>query len=116
MGAICVHEFMSLDGVIDAPTLDLRVRVGSEDGRGPRCGHRPLPRHPPRGAQYLRDVRGALVEPHVEDDPGTPFFNDTTKYVVSSTLTDPTWRNSEVIGPYDADLIRRLKNEVDGDL
>jgi RibD C-terminal domain. len=24
-----------------------------------------------------------------EDDPGAPFFNDTTKYVVSSTLTDP---------------------------
>jgi dihydrofolate reductase len=52
----------------------------------------------------------------VEDDPGAPFFNDTTKYVVSGTLTDPTWRNSEVIGPYDAGRIRRLKEEVDGDL
>ena len=27
----------------------------------------------------------------VEDDPGAPFFNDTTKYVVSSTLTSTTW-------------------------
>ena len=51
----------------------------------------------------------------VEDDPGAPFFNDTTKYVVSSTLTDPTWRNSSVVGPYDADRIRELKGEV-GDL
>jgi hypothetical protein len=34
----------------------------------------------------------------VEDDPGAPFINDTTKYVVSSTFTNPTWRNSEVIG------------------
>src|ERR687887_355346 len=52
----------------------------------------------------------------VEDDPGAPFFNDTTKYVVSGTLTDATWRNSEVIGPYDPDTIRRLKDDVDGEL
>ena len=52
----------------------------------------------------------------VEEDPGAPFFNDTTKYVVSSTLADPTWPNSEVLGPYDADRIARLKEEVDGDL
>ena len=38
------------------------------------------------------------------------------KYVVSGTLTDATWRNSKLIGPYDADALRRLKDEVDGDL
>jgi dihydrofolate reductase len=52
----------------------------------------------------------------VDDDPGAPFFNDTTKYVVSGTLTDTTWRNSEVVGPYDPDTIRKLKDDVDGDL
>ena len=52
----------------------------------------------------------------VEDDPGAPFFNDTTKYVVSATLTTASWQNSTVIGPYDPDTIRRLKDEVDGDL
>ena len=52
----------------------------------------------------------------VEDDPGAPFFNDTTKYVVSSTLTETTWRNSKIIGPYDPDAIRRLKEDADGDL
>jgi dihydrofolate reductase len=52
----------------------------------------------------------------VEDDPGAPFFNDTTKYVVSGTLTTATWRNSKIIGPYDPDAIRALKDEVDGDL
>ena len=51
-----------------------------------------------------------------EDDPGAPFFNDTTKYVVSGTLTEPTWRNSEIVGAYDAERIRGLKDEVDGDL
>jgi dihydrofolate reductase len=52
----------------------------------------------------------------VEDDPGAPFFNDTTKYVVSSTLTESTWRNSKIIGPYDPATIRQLKDEVEGDL
>jgi dihydrofolate reductase len=52
----------------------------------------------------------------VEDDPGAPFFNDTTKYVVSGTLTEATWRNSEVVGAYDAGALRRLKDELDGDL
>jgi len=27
----------------------------------------------------------------VEADPGAPFFNDSTKYVVSGTFKDPTW-------------------------
>ena len=52
----------------------------------------------------------------VEDDPGAPFFNDTKKYVVSGTLTDPTWNNSEVIGAYDPARIQKLKDEVDGNL
>ncbi|MGH3024036.1 MAG: dihydrofolate reductase family protein, partial [Gaiellaceae bacterium] len=32
------------------------------------------------------------------------------------TLTETTWRNSEIVGPYDPDTIRRVKEEVDGDL
>jgi dihydrofolate reductase len=51
-----------------------------------------------------------------EDDPGAPFFNDTTKYVVSGTLSSPTWRNSKLVGPYDPQAIRALKDEVNGDL
>ncbi len=46
-----------------------------------------------------------------EDDPGAPFFNDTPKHVVSSTLHEATWRNTEVVG-YDA--VPALKESVDG--
>ncbi len=115
MGAIHVHEFMSLDGVIDAPTWT--ADYGFDDKMGEAIG------------AFAGRSRGILLgrttyemfEPAwsvrtVEDDPGAPFFNDTTKYVVSSTLTDATWRNSEIIGPYDPDAIRSLKEEVDGDL
>jgi dihydrofolate reductase len=53
-----------------------------------------------------------------EDDPGAPFFNDTPKHVVSSTLTaaDADWEHSHVLGAYDADSIRRLAEQSEGDL
>ena len=115
MGGIHVHEFMSLDGVIDAPTWTF------DYGFDPRMGE--------VLAAITGRCRGILLgrttyemfEPAwstrtVEEDPGAPFFNDTTKYVVSGTLTDATWRNSKIIGPYDPDAIRRLKDEVDGDI
>jgi dihydrofolate reductase len=114
MGEIHVHEFMSLDGVIDAPVWTF------EYGFDPKMGE--------TLAAVTGRAKGILLgrntfemfEPAwstrtVEDDPGAPFFNDTTKYVVSGTLTDPTWRNSEVVGAYDPDAIRKLKDEV-GDL
>ena len=41
-------------------------------------------------------------------------MNDSTKYVVSSTLKQATWRNSTIVGPYSADAIRQVKAEVDG--
>jgi dihydrofolate reductase len=115
VGEIHVHEFMSLDGVIDAPTWTF------DYGFDPQMGEA-------IGAVTSRS-RGILLgrttyemfEPAwstrtVEDDPGAPFFNETTKYVVSGTLTEATWRNSEIIGPYEPDRIRRLKDEVDGHL
>src|SRR5918999_990620 len=97
MGAIHVHEFMSLDGVIDAPTWTFDY--GFDDKMGERL------------AAVTNRCQGILLgrktyemfEPAwstrtVEEDPGAPFFNDTTKYVVSGTLTEATWRNSEIVG------------------
>src|SRR6266480_2554917 len=115
MGAIHVHEFMSLDGVIDAPTWTFDYGFDPQMGEAigavtERC----------RGILLGRTTY-EMFEPAwstrtVEDDPGAPFFNDTTKYVVSRTLTEPTWRNSKIIGPYDPQAISSLKGDVDGDL
>jgi dihydrofolate reductase len=115
LGAVHVHEFMSLDGVIDEPrwTFDygfdpkMGEAIGAFTGR---CKGILL------GRTTYEMFEPAWSTRTVEDDPGAPFFNDTTKYVVSSTLTNPTWRNSKVIGPYDPETIRALKDEVDGDL
>ena len=115
MGEIHVHEFMSLDGVIDAPTWtfdygfdpQMGEAIGAVTGRS-------------RGILLGRTTY-EMFEPSwstrtVEDDPGAPFFNDTTKYVVSGTLETATWINSKIIGPYDSGTIRALKDETDGDL
>jgi dihydrofolate reductase len=52
-----------------------------------------------------------------DDDPGVPFFNDTLKYVVSSSLRSADeWQNSSVLGAYDPATIRRLKDDVDGNI
>ena len=115
MGAIHVHEFMTLDGVIDAPTWSF------DFGFDPRMGERLAGVTGSSDGILLGRVTYQMFEPAwstrtVEDDPGAPFFNDTTKYVVSGTLSEGTWRNSAIVGPYDAAAIRRLKDEVDGDL
>jgi dihydrofolate reductase len=115
MGEIHVHEFMTLDGVIDAPIWT------AEYGFDPEMGETIGALTTRSRAILLGRTTYDMFEPAwstrtVGDDPGAPFFNDTPKYVVSGTLRDPTWRNSEVVGPYDAERIRRLKAEVDGDL
>jgi dihydrofolate reductase len=115
MAAINVHEFMSFDGVIDAPTwtFDYGFDPRMAEAIGAvteRCRGILL------GRMTYEMFEPAWSKRTVEDDPGAPFFNDTTKYVVSATLTTPTWRNSKIIGPYDPDAIRSLKDEVEGDI
>jgi dihydrofolate reductase len=115
MGEVHVHEFMSFDGVIDAPTWTF------DYGFDPKMGEAIGAMTARSGGILLGRTTYEMFEPAwstrtVEDDPGAPFFNDTTKYVVSGTLEDATWRNSEIVGPYDPATIRRLKDEVDGNL
>ena len=115
MGEIHVHEFMTADGIIDAPVWTFEYGFLDEMGEAigamtSRAGGILL------GRKTYEMFEPAWSTRTVEDDPGAPFFNDTTKYVVSGTLTEATWRNSEIIGPYDADRLRRLKDEVDGDI
>ena len=114
MGTIHVHEFMSFDGVVDAPTWTF------EYGFDPKMADRLRAVTDRSAGILLGRTTYEMFEPAwstrtVEEDEGAPFFNDTTKYVVSGTLANPTWRNTEVIGPYEVGRIRRLKDDV-GDL
>src|SRR4051812_29794118 len=115
MGQIHVHEFMTLDGVIDAPTWTF------DYGFDPKMGETIGALTENSDGILLGRTTYEMFEPAwstrtAEDDPGAPFFNDTMKYVVSGTLENATWRNSQIIGPYDPATIKRLKDEVAGDL
>ena len=49
-------------------------------------------------------------------DPYTDHINAMEKWVVSSTLTDPAWNNSEVLGADVVDEIARRKAQDGGDI
>src|SRR5947208_6319202 len=105
---------MSLDGVIDAPTWTF------DYGYNPKMAEAIAASMDGCTGILLGRTTYEMFEPAwsqrtAEYDPGAPFFNDTTKYVVTGTLTEPTWRNSEIIGGYDPGRIRSLKDEV-GDI
>jgi dihydrofolate reductase len=115
VGELHVHQFITLDGVVDEPTwsyefefvpgMERVLGAVTDRSNGILLGRRTYEMFEPAWSTRT-----------VEDDPGAPFFNDTTKYVVSGTLTDPSWRNSQVVGPYDPGTIRGLKQDVDGDI
>jgi dihydrofolate reductase len=114
MGTINVHEFITLDGVIDTPAWTFEYGFTPQMGKvlgalTSRCKGILL------GRKTYEMFEPAWSTRTVKEDPGAPFFNDTTKYVVSSTLTTATWRNSKVVGAYDPAQLRRLKEEA-GDL
>jgi dihydrofolate reductase len=114
VGEILVHEFTTLDGVIDAPVWT------SEYGFDPRMGEAIAGAMGGCSGILLGRTTYEMFEPAwsvrtVEDDPGAPFMNDTTKYVVSSTLKEAFWRNSTLVGPYDSAVIERIKDSSDGD-
>jgi dihydrofolate reductase len=115
MGTIGVHEFMSLDGVFENPSWTAPY------GFDPKMGETLAAITGSAEAILLGRKTFEMFAPAwstrtAEQDPGAPFFNDTSKHVVSSTLSDAesVWANSTVVGPYDADAIRALKDSVDG--
>jgi dihydrofolate reductase len=58
----------------------------------------------------------APVWPTMSGDPMSDQMNAMEKWVVSSTLTDPTWNNSEVIGGDVAAEIARRKSQDGGNI
>jgi dihydrofolate reductase len=115
MGKIAVHEFITLDGVADAPTwtadFGFDPKMGEAIGRiMGACTALLL------GRSTYEMFAPAWSARTAEEDPGAPFMNDSPKYVVSSTLNNADWSNSTILGRYDAEAIRALKDRVDGDI
>ena len=115
MTSIRAHEFISLDGVFESPAWTM------EFGFDPRMGEA-------IGA-LTADADGILLgratyemfapawrDRTVDEDPGAPFFNDTEKLVVGAQEPTEEWSSTTLLGPYDVDRLRRLKDSRTGSL
>ena len=122
MGRMVVTEFVSIDGVMEAP--------GGEEG----YRHTNWTFEFPDKGQYeykleeLHDSDALLLGrvtyegfaaawPERTDEQGfADKFNSMPKYVVSSTLEHPEWNNTTVLDGGFPDSVRQLKSEFEGNI
>jgi dihydrofolate reductase len=57
-----------------------------------------------------------MVDPDRGGGPRRPVHERAPKYVVSRTLQTAEWNNSTILGPYNPDTIRELKDRLDGNI
>lgn len=115
MGNIAVHEFITLDGVIETPTWTFDYPFDPKMGEaigGIMGSSKALLLGRTTYEQFAQAWSGRSAE----DDPGAPFMNESPKYVVSSTLQSAEWNNTTILGPYGAEAIRALKDRIDGNI
>jgi dihydrofolate reductase len=123
VGRIVVTEFVSLDGVIEDPGGAEGFRHAGwsfEIQRGPEGDKFKLDETMGSEALLLGRVTYegfAQAWPGREDEFGfADKFNSMPKYVVSSTLENPEWTNSHVLEGDVVEAVRRLRDELDGDI
>lgn len=120
MRKLMVHEFVTLDGVMQAPG----GKDEDTDG-GFAYGGWTVPYwHDDIGKHFfaiMQEVDAFLLgrrtyvthaeafEPLPAGDPFGDLMNAPKKYVVSRTLTNPVWRNTTIIGDSVIDEVRALK-------
>jgi len=121
MGRIVVTEFISVDGVIEAPGGGEDYKYGGwtfEIDRGDEGNRFKLDETMSSAALLLgrRTYEGFAAAWPGRDGEFADKFNTMPKYVVSSTLRDPEWSNSTVLSGDVVDEITKLKREQDGDI
>jgi dihydrofolate reductase len=122
MRKLIVHEFISLDGVFQAPG-------GKEEDRDGGFAHGGWTWpywHDDIGAAFFHamktvdaflfgrrtyQIHGEAFEPMAPGDPIGDLMNPPKKYVVSRTLTKPIWRHTTFIRENIVDGIRSLKGQ-----
>jgi dihydrofolate reductase len=121
MGKIVVTEFVSLDGVIEAPGGGEDYKHAGwtfEIDRGEEGDKFKLDELVEAEAQLLGRVTYegfAAAWPGMEDSAGfAEKMNSMPKYVVSSTLQEASWENSTILRGDLADEVAKLHREIDG--
>ena len=118
---IVVTEFVSLDGVMEAPGGEPFKYPGwtfefdrGEDGNQFKLDETRQADGLLIGRRTYESFAGAWPQREGEF---ADKFNAMPKFVVSTTLTDPDWNNTTVLGSGDATAqVRELKEEFDGEL
>ena len=121
MGRIVVTEFISLDGVIEDPGGAEDYKHGGwsfEISRGDEGDKFKLDESLNSAAMLLgrKTYEGFADAWPSREGEFADKFNNMPKYVVSSTLKDPEWTNTTVLGDDLAAEVSRLKEEVDGEI
>jgi dihydrofolate reductase len=121
MGRIVVTEYISVDGVVEAPSgTESFERVGWTDAfsRGPEGDQFKLDETRASDALLLGRVTYdgfAPVWPQYEGELADK-FNSMPKYVVSQTLSNPEWNNTTVLTGDVVEEVTRLKEQYEGDI
>ncbi|MEU5947543.1 dihydrofolate reductase family protein [Micromonospora sp. NPDC047465] len=114
MGKLVVSMFTTLDGVIERPDR-WAFQFASADSME-------------QGLRQLHDAEALLLGrvtyegfaaswPNMTDEAGyADKMNTMPKYVVSTTLDEPTWNNTTVIADDPAARIGKVKTDLNGDL
>ena len=119
---IVVTEFVSLDGVMEAPGGEPGFKYPGwtfeyergDDGNQFKLDETREADGLLIGRTTYESFAGAWPE---RDGEFADKFNSMPKFVVSSTLRDPEWNNTTVLGSGDATAqVRKLKDEFDGQL
>jgi dihydrofolate reductase len=114
MRRIVNSTYVTLDGVIQSPQDWPSLGSFSNDGNQvqaeliERCDAAIMGRHT---YEIFAPVWSAL-----SGDPVSDRMNAIPKYVVSSTLTEPSWQNTTVIGDDPIGAIRDLKKQAGADI
>ncbi|MEX2102696.1 MAG: dihydrofolate reductase family protein [Gaiellaceae bacterium] len=116
-----VTEFVSLDGVIEAPGGGEDFKYGGwsfEISRGDEGDKFKLDETLATEALLLGRVtyEGFAAAWPTREGEFADKFNTMPKYVVSSTLEEPKWNNSTVLKGDVAEEVAKLKQEQEGDI
>jgi len=121
MGDILITEFISVDGVIEDPGGAEDFKYGGwslQISRGEEGDQFKVDETMGSAAQLLgrKTYEGFAAAWPQRDGEFADRFNSMPKYVISSTLKDPEWTNTTVLGGDLRDEVTRLRDEVDGDI
>jgi dihydrofolate reductase len=119
MGKLVVTEFVSVDGVFEDPGGSEDFEHGGwtfEYDRGQEGDKFKLDELMEAQVQLLgrATYEGFAAAWPAREGPFADKLNNDPKYVVSTTLKDPEWQNTQVIAGDVVERISRLKDETEG--